>query len=355
MVTGLKCNPSVRRRRGAAWLELLLVLAFVALVLQLLPSIPQRLLEALDFRYWSRWTWFVVNSGVLLLLLTVRFCPELIDSWRQRKTELAANATAVQPISRFQPGEDVRILMRRDEAFRTRLRRKFAFYGLLLPTFVIALGVGFAVYESRQEEVARRSNTLLHSNVGTDFRRDVTGVVGTKFRVRSDHDLHATQLGVFDSGGDGLQYEYRVGIFSVAGAADANPKNATLLAQATVPHGRHATLGGMFRWATLPTPVTLKANTDYILAAEAFGRWLGRGPDDEELLADSWPSAFDEAALQKDGSDEAWNALVIGEGGDEGRALLITDQPWPACPYQEEPTPQGIAHGLANLTVAESN
>lgn len=62
-------------RRGGVWLELLLVLAVVGLVLQLFPSVAQRIVETLDFRYWSRWTWFVANISVLLLLLVVRLGP----------------------------------------------------------------------------------------------------------------------------------------------------------------------------------------------------------------------------------------------------------------------------------------
>jgi len=72
-------------RQGFAWLETLLVLALLALVLQLFPS----LLGLLDVRNWSRGTWFAMNGVVVLILLAIRFGPDLVEDWRQRRQQSA--------------------------------------------------------------------------------------------------------------------------------------------------------------------------------------------------------------------------------------------------------------------------
>ncbi len=79
---------------GFAWLELLLALAMVALVLQLFPP----LLVLVDFRNWSRSTWFAMNMVVVLALLTFRFGPDLLSDWRGRQQRLAADREKAEHI-----------------------------------------------------------------------------------------------------------------------------------------------------------------------------------------------------------------------------------------------------------------
>ncbi len=81
-------------RPGFAWLELLLALAMVALVLQLFPP----LLALANFRNWSRSTWFVVNTAVVLSLLTIRFGPDLFGDWRERRQRLATDREKAEHI-----------------------------------------------------------------------------------------------------------------------------------------------------------------------------------------------------------------------------------------------------------------
>jgi hypothetical protein len=57
---------------GFAWLELLLVLAVVALLLQLFPSLWTAVLWTLDVRNWSRTVWFAETWVVLGMLVGVR-------------------------------------------------------------------------------------------------------------------------------------------------------------------------------------------------------------------------------------------------------------------------------------------
>jgi hypothetical protein len=80
--------------------------------------------------------------------------------------------------------------------------------------------------------------------------------VGTEFTVKSSFTVY--QLGVFDTGSDGLAQAHPVGIYNTAGV---------LLATVTVPSGTAASLDSGFRWASLTTPLTLNAGTTYILGA----------------------------------------------------------------------------------------
>jgi len=69
-------------RSGFAWLELLLVLAVPALLFQLFPSLWSGTLWALDVRNWPRTVWFAGNVVVVVLLVAIRFGPELVQDWR---------------------------------------------------------------------------------------------------------------------------------------------------------------------------------------------------------------------------------------------------------------------------------
>ena len=106
----------IRPQRNAfAWLELLLVLAIVALVLQLFPAIWWRLVGIVDVRNWSRWTWFFVNVTVVGLLIAVRLAPEMSEAIARRRAEKA---------KRYQQEERKRQAAERREraASRNRIR-----------------------------------------------------------------------------------------------------------------------------------------------------------------------------------------------------------------------------------------
>lgn len=89
-----KRHPSKNRCRALASLELLfvllLILAFLALVLQLFPDTAHIALWGLNPRNWPRTMWFVVNIAVVLILLTVRFGPQFVEDFRERKARLAS-------------------------------------------------------------------------------------------------------------------------------------------------------------------------------------------------------------------------------------------------------------------------
>jgi hypothetical protein len=78
-----------RFREAFAWLELLLVLAVLALVVQLIPGALDTIFYAINPAHWPRTVWFAINWGVLSLLVGVRFGPDLVAAWKQRRQKLA--------------------------------------------------------------------------------------------------------------------------------------------------------------------------------------------------------------------------------------------------------------------------
>lgn len=84
------CLPPQQRRAGAAWLEVLLVIAFLALLFQVFPSPWKLLWQSFDVREWSRTTWMVLNVVVLVALFGVRFIPETLATLRERRQRLSS-------------------------------------------------------------------------------------------------------------------------------------------------------------------------------------------------------------------------------------------------------------------------
>jgi hypothetical protein len=76
-------NSKPYNRDGFVRLEVLLVLAFLALFFQVFPSLWSGVLWALDMRNWSRGTWMVLNVVVVVFLFALRFGPELYQEWRK--------------------------------------------------------------------------------------------------------------------------------------------------------------------------------------------------------------------------------------------------------------------------------
>ena len=93
-----------------------------------------------------------------------------------------------------------------------------------------------------------------------------TGTKGWSFfNYGLENAVSITQLGVFDSGGDGLANPHQIGLWRL---------NGTLLASATVPAGTAAPLVDGYRYVTI-SPVTipmainpLDPGTAYIIAAQ---------------------------------------------------------------------------------------
>lgn len=103
--------------------------------------------------------------------------------------------------------------------------------------------------------------SLLVSSAGTGFETSFASFngsynVGYEFSVGSS-SLSVSALGFYDVGGISLADSHQVGLWTATG---------DLLATATVPSGVNTLLDG-FAFQTLTTPVTLSANTNYVLGA----------------------------------------------------------------------------------------
>ena len=111
-----------------------------------------------------------------------------------------------------------------------------------------------------------------------------TGTRGWGFvRGGPTNDLLITQLGVFDSGGEGLVNAHAVGLWR------DNPGSftGTLLASATVPAGTDAPLIDGYRWVSISPVVIPYAFARYVIGAQfsagdadalvaPFPSWIGR-------------------------------------------------------------------------------
>jgi hypothetical protein len=71
-------------RTGVAWLELLLVLAVLALLLQVFPSLIVDLRSVLDLRNWTVWSWFSAFCVLFALLCVIRYVPEIADGFKEQ-------------------------------------------------------------------------------------------------------------------------------------------------------------------------------------------------------------------------------------------------------------------------------
>jgi tetratricopeptide (TPR) repeat protein len=71
------------RQFHVPWLELVLASAVALLILQIIPSTAEWLQGLFDVSQWSRTRWIVLNMYVLLLLVAIRFGPELHNHWRK--------------------------------------------------------------------------------------------------------------------------------------------------------------------------------------------------------------------------------------------------------------------------------
>lgn len=92
-----------------------------------------------------------------------------------------------------------------------------------------------------------------------------TGTRGWGFvRGGTTNDILVTQLGVFDSGGDGLVNAHAVGLWR------DNPGSltGTLLASATAPAGTNAPLIGGYRWVSIPPVLIPYAFARYVIGAQ---------------------------------------------------------------------------------------
>ena len=118
------------RHAGIAWLELLLGLAFLALLFQVFPSLGSALLSALDIRIWSRTTWFALNLLVLLGLFGIRFGSDLYADWKERRKRMDSSRRrqAAMGAGESHTDPDYETRVRRDADWRERARKRLPWH-----------------------------------------------------------------------------------------------------------------------------------------------------------------------------------------------------------------------------------
>lgn len=89
-------RQSQSTRGGFARLEALLVLATLAFLFQVFPSLWFALVWALDVRNWSGEVWLTLNVGVVVALFGLRFGPGLHSEWREWRAKLAIEREKLQ-------------------------------------------------------------------------------------------------------------------------------------------------------------------------------------------------------------------------------------------------------------------
>lgn len=77
------------RSPSPIWARLLLAAALLVLVVQLVPIWGYDLGKAMDVRYWSRSSWIIANTIVILILVAVRFGPSTMRDWREQRRDSA--------------------------------------------------------------------------------------------------------------------------------------------------------------------------------------------------------------------------------------------------------------------------
>src|SRR5205085_5277351 len=130
-------------------------------------------------------------------------------------------------------------------------------------------------------------------------RDNFDGTVGASFQVGSVPAI-VTHLGYYSTNGT-LVNGHHVGIFPASGGN-------TPIASVTV-SGAATIYTNSYLWVALDTPVTLSANTTYILAAEVFS---GSG--------DPWPDVF---------IPTSWNPYYVGTNGPTTRVPRFGGGFWP--------------------------
>ncbi|MEX2167716.1 MAG: hypothetical protein WD851_00270 [Pirellulales bacterium] len=115
-------------RSGFAWLELLLVLALVAVLFQAFPSLWFTFLSAADVRSWSRDAWIGLNVAAVLVLFAIRFRTELRQTLVAVRSSTHRSRSTARTVER-ETGNDADYDARRlrDAEWRERARKRLPF------------------------------------------------------------------------------------------------------------------------------------------------------------------------------------------------------------------------------------
>jgi hypothetical protein len=205
--------------------------------------------------------------------------------------------------------------------------------------FILAIGI--AAFLRSAESPANRTlpQKLFTAHAGR-LRDNYEGIVGGEFAVAPDRNVTVTHFGYYDANSDGLQLNHRVGLYEPL-TEDSN--KGRLLVEETVPYGAGALLEDGYRWVALKSPVVLKANQRYMLAAEVFHATNDPWPDMELAAA----SAEGKQPLTTAVPD--WNQAFVGTQAKETRIPRHSRGKWPSELNQRQTKRKNSAYGAANL------
>jgi hypothetical protein len=153
----------------------------------------------------------------------------------------------------------------------------------------------------------------------TGFRDNFTGVVGGLFQVGAS-PVVVTHLGFYSLNGT-LQGPHHVGIFPASGGT-------VPLASVFVQPGNTLYINS-YLWVALDAPLTLAANTSYLLGGEVYS---GSG--------DVWPDVF---------APVSWNPYFVGANGAASRIARFGGGNWPA--NMSSTSSQNSIYGAPNLAI----
>ena len=168
-----------------------------------------------------------------------------------------------------------------------------------------------------------------------------TGTKGWSFYNYSPEGaISITQLGVFDSGGDGLANAHQIGLWSVSG---------TLLASATIPAGTAAPLVDGYRYVTI-SPVSIPRATSEVDSSTAYIIAAQYSADDSDDLfspfaagmspgVDGWSGTYPSIGWYGFGSNLPFPSLRTTPTGLEGSGRTYREPnfqfvvPEPSVPF----------------------
>jgi hypothetical protein len=101
-------------------LEWLMILAFLTLALQLMPSLPGKLLHAADVRTWTTNVWFSLQGLILLTLLAIRYRADFQELWENRAERKTKEDAKAGNIRKAQEAKERREMLERIKLSRSR-------------------------------------------------------------------------------------------------------------------------------------------------------------------------------------------------------------------------------------------
>jgi hypothetical protein len=157
-------------------------------------------------------------------------------------------------------------------------------------------------------------------------RDNFAGVVGALVTIGASPAV-VTHLGFYSASGN-LQSPHHVGIFPATGSTA--PFASVFVNDPNPPVPQTTFYTNSYIWVALTNPVTLAANTSYILGAEVYASSGG----------DAWPDVF---------APDSWNPYFVGANGASTRIARFSGGNWPV--YPTSTSAQNSIYAAPNMAI----